>query len=163
MNRKIIVFLATIFLLMFSITSCSSKPENKGVNKNIHLKIFTFEDLKKELHDNKTEVLVINFWATWCGVCREEMPDLIQVYDDFKGKIRLIGLALDESEDEVKNFITISKVNFPIYLSSKKLAQHLMVNGIPVTYIFKNGKYVKYHVGKYEYSELKKDIAKLLK
>ena len=159
MNRKILVFLTTIFLLMFSIASCSSKPENKS----IHLKIFTFEDLKKELHDNKTEVLVINFWATWCGACREEMPDLIQINDDFKGKIKLIGLALDESEDDVIKFISMSKVNFPIYLSSKKLSQHLMVNGIPVTYIFKNGKYVKYHIGKYEYSELKKDILKFLK
>ena len=150
-------------LIMFSLLSCSNKPEQKGSVKNIELKTFTFEDLKNELKNKKTDILIINFWATWCGECRKEMPDLIAFYDKFKDKVKSIGLSLDESKDDVRKFMEIAKVNFPVYMSSKKLTQHLMVNGIPVTYIFKNGKYAKYHIGQYQYFELKEDITNLLK
>ena len=164
-KSKLLVIVSLVSLLTMAIFACSNKQESSSKEnvKNLTFKSFTFEDLKRELHTSEQKVVIINFWATWCPECRAEMPDLIEFYDKYKGKVKVIGLSLDESVDELKNFMQLSHVNFPIYIAGKKLVQHLMINAIPVTFLFKNGKYVKYHVGKYSYSDLKKDVDNLLK
>ena len=160
---KILLF----FILLISFIACrNNKPKTESnihPNKNKTLKTFTFENLKNVLHNGKKRILILNFWATWCPSCRKEIPDFIQFYDEFKDKVTLIGLALDESEADVENFIKLAKINYPIYICDKRLAEHFMVQAIPVTFVFKDGKYVYSHVGEYPYYQLKSDISQLLK
>jgi thiol-disulfide isomerase/thioredoxin len=62
---------------------------------------------------------LINFWATWCGPCREEFPDLVRIGNEHRDKIDLITVSLDdpsEIDGEVAQFLTQSKANFPAYL-----------------------------------------------
>ncbi len=170
-KRNFFLVVSVMLIFIAGLFSCSSKSDKNnetsnvqsGGSANFHSNSFTFEDLKMKLHTSDKKVVLINFWATWCGECRAEMPDLVEFYDKYKDKVLLIGLSLDESPDEVKKFMELSSVNFPVYLAGKKLVQHLMINAIPVTYIFKNGKYVNYHMGRYPYSMLKKDVDALLK
>ncbi len=167
MSKKLIgIYIIVISLLLTGLFSCSSKQETSDTGKNaeqkIVLKNFSMEDLKNLLKNDKKPVILINFWATWCGECRKEMPNLIEFYDKYKDKVTLIGLSVDNSKEAVKNFMELAHVNFPVYMSDKKLAQHLMVNAIPVTFLFKNGKYVKYHIGSYSYSQLTSDVDSLL-
>jgi thiol-disulfide isomerase/thioredoxin len=63
--------------------------------------------------------LLINFWATWCAPCREEFPDLVEIGTDYKGKIDLITVSLDELSEidgEVPKFLAQMKSEFPAYL-----------------------------------------------
>jgi thiol-disulfide isomerase/thioredoxin len=63
--------------------------------------------------------LLINFWATWCAPCREEFPDLVKIGTDYKGKINLITISLDESSEingEVLKFLAQMKSESPAYL-----------------------------------------------
>ena len=63
--------------------------------------------------------LLINFWATWCGPCREEFPDLVRIGKDHKGKIDLITVSLDEKSEidrAVPEFLTEMRADFPAYL-----------------------------------------------
>jgi thiol-disulfide isomerase/thioredoxin len=63
--------------------------------------------------------LLINFWATWCGPCREEFPDLVEIGKDHKGKIDLITVSLDEKSEidrAVPEFLTEMNSDFPAYL-----------------------------------------------
>jgi thioredoxin-like negative regulator of GroEL len=163
----IAIIIFTLAMLIIGLFSCSSKSgeNNKSGNNlsNLHTKSFTFEDLKRELHTTDKQVVLINFWATWCGECRAEMPDLVEFYNEYKDRVLLIGLSLDESTDSIKKFMKLANVNFPVYPAGKKLVQHLMINAIPVTYLFKNGKYASYHMGRYSYSQLKSDVDSLLK
>jgi thiol-disulfide isomerase/thioredoxin len=65
------------------------------------------------------EPLLINFWATWCGPCREEFPDLVKIGMDYKGKIDLITVSLDELSEidgEVPKFLAQMKSESPAYL-----------------------------------------------
>ena len=167
-KSRICLLMFIVLLFLTGLFSCSSKSEDKNLAtsktlSNFHNNSFTFEDLKRELHTTDKKVVIINFWATWCGECRNEIPDLVQFYDEYKDKVLLIGLSLDESPDNVKKFMKLSKVNFPVYIAGKKLVQHLMINAIPVTYLFKNGKYINYHMGRYSYSQLKSDVDSMLK
>ena len=161
---------ATILIFLFFFIGCNSKSDEnqknnslKKVSKSSSIPVFTLQTLKEVLLKNPNKIVLINFWATWCGVCREEIPDLIQFYDEYKNKVVLIGLSLDESDQDIKNFIKLAKINFPIYKADKKLAAHFMVQEIPVTFIFKNGKFINMHIGAYYYSDLKRDIDNLIK
>ena len=63
--------------------------------------------------------LLINFWATWCGPCREEFPDLVKIGRDYKGKIDLFTVSLDESSEingDVPKFLAEMKSESPTYL-----------------------------------------------
>ena len=63
--------------------------------------------------------LLINFWATWCEPCREEFPDLVKIGTDYKGKIDLITVSLDELSEingEVPKFLAQMKSESPAYL-----------------------------------------------
>jgi thiol-disulfide isomerase/thioredoxin len=62
---------------------------------------------------------LINFWATWCGPCREEFPDLVKIGKDHKAKIELVTISLDEPSeinDSVPEFLTQMKADSPAYL-----------------------------------------------
>src|SRR5438477_3978864 len=63
--------------------------------------------------------LLINFWATWCGPCREEFPDLVKISCEFRGKIDIITVSLDDLADiktYVPKFISEMKSEMPAYL-----------------------------------------------
>ena len=63
--------------------------------------------------------LLINFWATWCEPCREEFPDLVKIGTNYKGKIDLITVSLDELSEingEVPKFLAEMNSDFPAYL-----------------------------------------------
>ena len=165
MKKLTFIFLILVFLF----SACNNKgnkvtSSSKSTDEKIKssIPVFSFNSLKELLKKNPKKIILLNFWATWCGSCREEIPDLIQFYDEFKNKVILIGLSLDESDDDIKNFIKLAKINFPIYKADQQLAQHFMVQSIPATYIFKNGKFIDMHVGPYFYSDLKRDISLLL-
>ena len=73
----------------------------------------------REVIKPKGKPLLINFWATWCGPCREEFPDLVKIGNEHKDKIDLITVTLDdpaEIDGEVKTFLTEMNSDFPTYL-----------------------------------------------
>jgi thiol-disulfide isomerase/thioredoxin len=73
----------------------------------------------KDLLKPNGKPLLINFWATWCASCREEFPDLVKIGTDYKGKIDLITVSLDELSEingEVPKFLAQMKSESPAYL-----------------------------------------------
>ena len=63
--------------------------------------------------------LLMNFWATWCGPCREEFPDLVKINEEYKGKIDFVTVSLDEPADKdstVLKFLIEMKAEMPSYL-----------------------------------------------
>lgn len=65
----------------------------------------------------KGKVVVINFWASWCGPCKVEAPHFEKAYMEFKAQgVRFIGIAVDDSTDDVKAFVKREGLSFPIGL-----------------------------------------------
>ena len=88
----------------------------------------------KELRGN---VVVVNFWATWCPPCRKEMPDLEALYQQFKDQGLVILAISDEDAGKVKPFIAEHKVTYPILLDpGRKVHELFEIEGIPKTFVY---------------------------
>jgi thiol-disulfide isomerase/thioredoxin len=73
----------------------------------------------KQLLKPNGKPLLVNFWATWCGPCREEFPDLVKIDREYRGKIDFITVSLDfveELERDVPKFLSETKAEMPTYL-----------------------------------------------
>ncbi len=108
---------------------------------------FTLTDLSGKpwhLRDLKGQVLLVNFWATWCPPCRKEMPDLQALYDKYKGQGFLVLSISDEESATVVPFIAERKITYPVLLDpGRKVNDAFMVEGIPKSFVYdREGKLV---------------------
>lgn len=102
-----------------------------------------------KLEDYKGKWLVVNYWATWCPPCLEEVPDLVAIHDKRKD-LAVIGVALDyKSAKEVAAFVDDMLMSYPIVLGDEKvIAQIGPADVLPTTYIYNpQGKLVKIRKG----------------
>ena len=144
------LFLLFIYLLFPSITSADQKLDIKNLKihkepKKVNDIIFkNFEDITISLNDFKGKLVVINFWATWCAPCREEMPslDILQSNKNFQDLIILPINVGKENKDKAKKFFNDLQIkNLKLYYDdSVKLANTFSLIGLPTTiFINKEG------------------------
>ncbi|BCN29563.1 TlpA disulfide reductase family protein [Anaeromicropila herbilytica] len=129
---------------------------------------FTLKDLNGndvKLSDYKGKNVYLNFFATWCPPCREEMPDIEKVYQKYKNKdFVVLAINLGEDRDTVKNFITQNKYNFNVLLDSdQSVATQYNITAIPVSiFINKDGQIVSKKVGAMSGVDMELNIKLLL-
>jgi thiol-disulfide isomerase/thioredoxin len=99
------------------------------------------------------KVVLLNFWATWCPPCREEIPELIDLETRYKDRFLVIGISMDDPEDvgRVKRFSEKEGVNYPIVMASREiLTEYGGVPALPTSFVVNtDGKIVQKHVGLY--------------
>ena len=127
----------------------------------------TLDSVKKA---NMGNVVLINFWATWCKPCVEEFPDLIKLNNEYKDKnFKIVFVSLDfghDLEDKTKTFLKKQGVDFATYYNNferdEDIINYMDKNwdgGIPGTFIFdKDGKLRKTFVGKRKYEDFKNAV-----
>ncbi len=112
------------------------------------------------------KVLLINFWATWCAPCREEIPTLIKLHDKYKAKgFTVIGISMDDgSRRLVRRFVTKSGITYPVAMGNSKTARAFGgVFGIPQSFLVdRQGRIVKSYMGLVEPEIIEHDLSALL-
>src|SRR5208283_6083662 len=86
---------------------------------DFQLKDLAGKDLS--LASAKGKVILLNFWATWCGPCRSEIPSLIELLNRYKDRLQIIGLADDDDPDAVKQVVDSEGINFPVAMVNNKI------------------------------------------
>ncbi|ODV13867.1 MAG: thioredoxin [Thiobacillus sp. 63-78] len=102
------------------------------------------------LEGYKGKWVLVNFWATWCPPCLEEIPDLIALHGDKKNNLVVIGIAMDyRNARQVTDFADGLLVDYPIVLGNARVASQIgPVRGLPTTYLYNpDGKMVAEQVG----------------
>jgi thiol-disulfide isomerase/thioredoxin len=126
-----------------------------GLPENVmQASINLLDGQKTKLADYSGKVLVVDLWATWCGPCKQEIPHLIEIAKEYKGRgVEVIGLTNEDPEADaewVKKFSEAFNINYPIGWADEEMQIGLMRgrNGIPQTFIIgRDGKIVKHFVG----------------
>ena len=98
----------------------------------------------------KGKWVLVNFWATWCPPCLEEIPDLNALHENKKNNLVVLGIAMDYSDPKtVLQFAEQMMVSYPIILGDRKIAAQIgAITGLPTTYLYNpQGKMVAYNVG----------------
>jgi thiol-disulfide isomerase/thioredoxin len=100
--------------------------------------------------DWRGKVTLVNFWATWCGPCRIEIPDLIALQKKYGEQLQIIGISDDEGPpEEVRRFAEAHHINYPIVMSTPELKRAFPgVRALPTTFVLdREGRLVQRHVG----------------
>lgn len=122
----------------------------------------------QNLNQYRGKIIVVNFWATWCPTCRNEMPDLLAFHEEnAKNNVTVLGIAVDKVE-QVKAFTTRTSVAFPLFASEEKAMELARDLGndfgwLPYTIIIdREGKVAKTIYGRIDKANLQTEINKLL-
>ena len=91
------------------------KTDPKVHLANLDFVVKDMDGANVRLADFKGRPMVINFWATWCGPCKEEIPALVELAEQYKAKhLAILGISTDDKPDELKKFAAEYKMNYPV-------------------------------------------------
>ncbi len=154
-----------VFILMLGLICSCHAQESQAV-----LKAVNYDQLKSVIQKEDGKLYVVNFWATWCKPCIEELPDFMEVNEQFKNdpNFKMILVSMDNQkllDTKVKKFIQNNNINVDVYLLDdiKRMNEWIPATdenwsgAIPATVFYKNGKKVKFHelqMTKYELEDI---------
>jgi len=167
MNHKRLIFFS---LLCAVLVSCTSKQRSAdtsaGSSAAANFILQAADGSTVELSKLQGKVVVLNFWATWCGPCRAEMPGMTKVYDRLKGRgLEIIGVSLDRGGwGDVRPFLARNTINYPIVVGDAEIAKaYKLPDAIPFTvFINRGGNIVKNHMGYLSEEAFEQEVQKLL-
>jgi thiol-disulfide isomerase/thioredoxin len=111
------------------------------------------------------KVVIVNFWATWCPPCREEIPELLELKKDYKDRLEIVGISEDEdSPESVAKFAKQKGITYPIVIASDQLIESYGgVPALPTSFLIDTqGRVVQKHSGLYPIEWYHREIRSLL-
>jgi thiol-disulfide isomerase/thioredoxin len=110
------------------------------------------------------KVVLLNFWATWCGPCRAEIPDLVALQERYKGRLQIIGLNVDDEEADIKQYVEETGINYPVAMTSNDVRiQFGGIPALPTSFVLDTeGRVVQKHVGLWNPAVYETEIRALL-
>ena len=154
--------------LVFAWQIRPARPSVHPVEKRKAMPDFTFPSLAQvpwSLNEHKGKVVVVNFWATWCPPCRDEMPDLVRVHERYRSRgVEFAGVSMDDDPRRVAPpFLKRYNVRYPILVAPPESLLAQAVESLPTSFLIdKQGKVARTWVGIVREKELVAAIEALL-
>ncbi|HXH05877.1 MAG TPA: TlpA disulfide reductase family protein, partial [Vicinamibacterales bacterium] len=143
---------------------CDAKPRPARLD-------FTVKDMhgrSVRLSDYKGKVVLLNFWATWCGPCKVEIPALVDVYTRYRDKgLAVVGISVDDSPEQLRRFAQDYKMNYPVLVGRDRediVDEAYGPNwAIPVSFLIsRDGRICRKHMGPLTKDQLERQVTALL-
>ncbi|MDJ0711003.1 MAG: TlpA disulfide reductase family protein [Woeseiaceae bacterium] len=136
--------IVALLLSVFAATSLASSGLEGQAAPDFALKSSTGENMR--LSEYRGDVVMINFWATWCGPCRQEMPLLDELYQRYsRVGFNLLGVNIDDDSRRAMQMIEELGVDFPVLFdASKRVSKLYDVDAMPVTVLVDREGTVRY-------------------
>jgi peroxiredoxin len=111
----------------------------------------SLQDKNIRLSEHLGEVVIINFWSTWCGPCRQQMPELDALYERYqRAGLVLLGINIDEQRDDAIEMAQTLKVRYPVLFDERKaVSRSYQVGSMPYTVLIDREGVVRYVVEGY--------------
>jgi thiol-disulfide isomerase/thioredoxin len=162
-QTKFIISMAS----MLALAACSALPnflDDPAPEVGAVAPDFRLQDLNGasvSLGDLRGQVVVLNFWATWCGPCQAEMPMIQESYND--GEFAVLAINFDESIDKVQGFVNEISLSFPVLLDpGGKIQELYRVRGYPSTYFVDADGVIQFiHIGEMSKANLDSYLAQI--
>ena len=165
---------ATVVILAFALGGCSEKPAkaNPTVKAEKDRKLapdFALKDSNGatvHLVEYKGKVVLLNFWATWCGPCKIEIPWFLEFEKEYKDRgFAVLGVSMDEDGwQAVKPYIRDAKINYRVLLGNDQVGDlYGGVDSLPTTFLIdREGRVASVHVGLVSKTTYSDEISHLL-
>lgn len=145
------------------IASC----DGKGTPANFNFRVKDVDGKSVDLADFKGKVVMMNFFATWCGPCKYEIPYFVELQEQYRDQgVAFIGVQIEDDPQLLKPFATEYKVNYPMLDANERTDLQEAFGpfwGIPVTVMIqRDGTICKRHSGLATKEQFEKDIKALL-
>jgi cytochrome c biogenesis protein CcmG/thiol:disulfide interchange protein DsbE len=158
-----VAIVAFLLLLSYGLLSGpESGPLNEGPAPDFSLQLFDGGQLSlADLHD---QVIIVNFWGSWCAPCQEEAPVLEKVWQEYQGQgVTFIGIAYKDTEGKARAFLDEFDITYPNALDpGNRVARSYRVQGVPETFFIKDGEIASLYIGPLSEDQLVTRIEKLL-
>ena len=130
---------------------------------------FTMQDMNGvdvKLASFKGKVILLNFWATWCGPCQEEIPSLVELQHRYGDQLVILGVSIDDPLNKLKPYATKMHMNYPVLVGKDRQDvqdAYGPLFGIPVSvFVDREGKIWKRHAGIASKDQFEREIKALL-
>ena len=132
-------------------------------NLDLTLKDMNGNDVK--LADYRGKVILLNVWATWCGPCQAEIPELVEAYNKYKEQgVVVLGVSLDDTAETLRAYAPKKQMNYPILLMRDEFDEaYGPIFGVPITFfIGRDGTISRKHFGPVSKEDVDREIKALL-
>lgn len=164
--RPIVVALA--LAAVFGLMARSARADDVVLFKDLKpapaLHLTTLDGQTIDLQALRGKIVFLNFWATWCGPCRMEIPEFEKLQQEYQGRLQIIGLSIDEAPArEVAAFARQLKFNYPVVMAGDALqAKFGAIPAVPTTVVVdQHGQIVQRHAGVFPISTWDSEIRAL--
>jgi thiol-disulfide isomerase/thioredoxin len=125
------------FVLVLSLLACAPAWAQVNVGDKVDLNMTTIDGKAFNSQTLKGKMVLLDFWATWCGPCMQQVPHMVSVNEEFsKQGLQIIGISLDRSVGAMKPVIEQQKMSWAhVHDGDKKLSQQFAVQGIPQCFL----------------------------
>jgi thiol-disulfide isomerase/thioredoxin len=138
----------------------------KPANWDFKLKDMDGKEVSLASFKDQGKVVLLNFWATWCGPCKAEIPGFVELQEQYKDKLTIIGYSVDDTPELAKKYAAEYKINYPILLGEGKedvQDAYGPIWGIPASFIIsKDGRVCRKHMGIAPKAVFEKEIVALM-
>jgi thiol-disulfide isomerase/thioredoxin len=113
----------------------------------------------------KGKVVLLNFWATWCGPCRAEIPGLVDLQNKYKDRLQIVGMVVDDEDDhELRDVVKSAAINYPVALTTAPVRMaYGGITALPTVFVINaDGRVVQKHVGLYNPALYETEVRALL-
>ena len=133
-----------LYILCLSLFTLNINAQNKSL-PSVEVKTLTGKKINIQSIENDGNPIIINFWATWCKPCKQELNNIAEVYDDWQDEtgVKIIAISVDDSRtsSKVAPYVNSADWEYEIYLDpNKELARALGVSSMPHTLLLDENK-----------------------